>query len=253
METVASRDIVGTGTSETIWNASRLRSELPRVHSAALVQVGERAVIVAPHPDDEILGIGGLLALLAEQWRDISIVAVSDGDASHPGSTRWPAHSLPRQRQSETETALTRLAAFNAQILRARLPDGALSSVEDRLVDVLAQHVRPNDVVVSTWRYDGHPDHEAVGRASARAAANANALHVEYPVWMWHWAKPGDTRVPWHRAARVDLSTAAMARKSWAMTAFVSQLEADPSTGRAAIVPPEVQRYFHRPFEVVFR
>jgi LmbE family N-acetylglucosaminyl deacetylase len=210
-------------------------------------------VIVAPHPDDEVLGIGGVLMQLAQHSREILIVAVSDGDASHPGSLHWPAPMLARQRAQETEMALARLGVTGASIIRAGLQDGALGKAEQKLCELLSQYVGPDDVVFSTWRQDGHPDHEAVGRASARAAANAQAAHVEFPVWMWHWAVPGDACVPWQRAWRVDVPADAMACKKQAMAAYVSQIEPDASTGRPAIVPPEVQAYFHRSFEMVFQ
>lgn len=39
-----------------------------------------------PHPDDEVLGFGGALALLAGQGARLRIVADTDGEASHPHS-----------------------------------------------------------------------------------------------------------------------------------------------------------------------
>ena len=37
----------------------------------------KRAVIIAPHPDDETLGVGGTIARLVEQGTDVSILVVS--------------------------------------------------------------------------------------------------------------------------------------------------------------------------------
>jgi len=50
---------------------------------------------------------------------------------------------------------------------------------------------------LAPWTSDLHGDHEAVGRAARRAAGRV----LFYPVWMWHWARPGDSRVPWRRNA----------------------------------------------------
>src|SRR5260221_1498443 len=36
---------------------------------------------------------------------------------------------------------------------------------------------------------------------------------VELPIWAWHWAEPGDTRVPWHRAAAIALAPQELALK----------------------------------------
>src|ERR1700733_13799140 len=88
------RAIKGSGTSEAAGQNSGLVSSLPEVDPAILVPPGARAVIVAPHPDDEILGTGGLLAQLSDLGRKVLIIAVTDGTASHPDSPQWPAARL---------------------------------------------------------------------------------------------------------------------------------------------------------------
>lgn len=73
------------------------------------------------------------------------------------------------------------------------LPDGRLTDHEDRIAESLAEILRgaaPGTRCAATWRGDGHPDHEAVGRAAAEACARTDVELLEYPVWMWHWAHP---------------------------------------------------------------
>jgi hypothetical protein len=72
------------------------------------------------------------------------------------------------------------------------------------------------------------------------------------PVWTWHWAAPGDCRVPWHRARRLDLSPEVMQRKRQAVGCFATQLQADPSTGQPAILPPHVLARLLHPYEIYF-
>lgn len=55
--------IVGSGTALAHWRQSERLANLPSIELAHLLPHGSRAVIVAPHPDDEVLGSGGLL-----QW-----------------------------------------------------------------------------------------------------------------------------------------------------------------------------------------
>ena len=58
--------IVGQGTPLQQWQSSRHLAELPADrHARAWCLTAHRAVIIAPHPDDEVLGCGGLLQLLA--------------------------------------------------------------------------------------------------------------------------------------------------------------------------------------------
>jgi GlcNAc-PI de-N-acetylase len=49
------------------------------------------AVIVAAHPDDEVLGAGGLISVLAASRARLRLVAVTDGEHSHLGHGR-PLH-----------------------------------------------------------------------------------------------------------------------------------------------------------------
>jgi LmbE family N-acetylglucosaminyl deacetylase len=103
----------------------------------------------------------------------------------------------------------------------------------------------------ATWRGDGHPDHESVGRAAAAATERTGATLLEYPIWMWHWARPDDDAVPWQRMSRVRLDRAATARKQRAATVFRTQLTPH-EPGADAVLPPFVMRRLLAVGEVVF-
>jgi LmbE family N-acetylglucosaminyl deacetylase len=245
------RAIQGPGTSEAAWRKSaRLRAS-PEIDPAALVPPGARAVIVAPHPDDEILGTGGLLARLSDLGRKVLIVAVTDGTASHPDSPVWTAERLARTRPQETTDALQRLQMRHVQLIRLHLPDGGGERFEAELSRRLKAHLEPGDVVFGTWRYDGHPDHESVGRAVVAVAGELDLPFIEVLVWTWHWASSDDARVPWSRARRVVLDEATHARKVHAVGAFHSQIEPDNSTGHAAVLPEHVLERLTRAYEIV--
>jgi LmbE family N-acetylglucosaminyl deacetylase len=51
------------------------------------------------------------------------------------------------------------------------------------------------------WRHDGHPDHDAAGRAATIASAAAGAPLLQYLVWAWHWADPEGDDPPGPNAA----------------------------------------------------
>jgi len=63
--------IVGQGTPLHHWQASPKMADLPSISVEQLVPAGHRAVIIAPHPDDEVLGCGGLMQGLAALGRPI--------------------------------------------------------------------------------------------------------------------------------------------------------------------------------------
>ena len=246
------RRIEGSGTPDQVWLSWPGLNDIPAISASALVPPGIRAVIVAPHPDDEILACGGLLQLLAAQGSALLLVAVTDGDASHPGSPLWPPERLRQVRPQESAQALHALGLAPPDWLRLRLPDGGVAGMTPELSAALAAQLRPGDRVFTTWRLDGHPDHEACGWACASACSASGATLVEMPVWGWHWATPGDTRLPWHRARRLCLSAAQLQRKRDALRCFASQMQGDPSTGQPPIVAGDaLQRLLHA-WEVYF-
>jgi LmbE family N-acetylglucosaminyl deacetylase len=245
--------ITGQGTPAAQWLAWPGWAGLRVSAVAELIPPGSRLVVIAAHPDDEILTAGGLLAAAVRAGRELLLVAVTDGQASHPGSEKWPEEDLAAQRRQETADALGVLGAGGASVLRLGLPDGALPALAPALTGALAGLLLPSDVVVSPWRFDGHPDHEATGYATALAARSRGARHLEAPIWAWHWAAPGDPRVPWPRASVLYLGPILAQRKRSAIGCFTSQLEPDPSTGADPVLPSWAVARFRHGREVFFR
>ncbi len=236
---------MGDGTPEDAWRPWLATRAWPSWRSTGC---RPRAVVVAPHPDDEVLGAGGLMALLAAAGTAVEVVAVTDGEASNPGGSVPPA-ALAALRVAETEAALAALGVV-ARVTRLGLPDGGAAALEDPVRDAL--HLAPGDWLLGTWSGDGHPDHEAVGRACAAAAARDGARLLAYPVWTWHWATPDDPRVPWGRARRVPLPAAVQQAKARAVQAFRTQVAPlGPRPEDAPVLPPHVLARFARTEEVV--
>lgn len=245
----ATRLISGRGTDEQAWRSSSPIENLPTVDLVAWERRYPRIWIVSPHPDDEVLALGATMARLSSLRADLRIVSVTAGTASHPGSDRWTVERLARARPAELRRAIDALE-IDASLCELGISDGEVARHEDVIEHFLVQQVLQDDLILSPWRWDGHPDHEAAAVATARAAKRIGAQVVEYPVWMWHWATPVHDLIPWTRARCIRLDDEERDAKRAAIDQFVSQIT--PDANRPAILPPHVIERFTRPFEVFF-
>lgn len=183
------------------------------VTPAAIVRQarGRCIVVVAPHPDDETLGCGALIAHAAGSGCRIAVVALTDGDASHPGSTRWPPARLGNLRAGELRRAIARLAAKRAAIRRLGWPDGTVATAASATRLSRALVALNPAVILVTSVADHHPDHRAAAQLVSRVGAILGVPVVDYAVW-----------------SRVDRGARRPSRftgvKRWALAAHRSQL-----------------------------
>jgi LmbE family N-acetylglucosaminyl deacetylase len=207
-------------------------------------------VLVGAHPDDETLGLGATAALLSGRGVTVQVVSVTDGEAAYPGRSANDRDEPAGVRRAELRCAVGRLGLPEPIFLA--FPGGEGARWERRLAHelgrLLAGFTR-GAWCAATWRGDGHPDHEAVGRAAAVAERAAEAAFIEYPLWMWHWATPQDSAVPWHRVRRVPLTPLEVATKAVAVQCFSSQLQPVDET---PVLSPEVVQRLLAVGELVF-
>jgi len=127
-------------------------------------------VHVSPHPDDEALGAPATLLLLRRAgWRVVNAVL----------SLGRPDDEA--RRRAEAVDAAER-AGFTLVLRDA-------SRIDDWLMSLLHEHAPA--IVLAPSPHDGHPGHEAVGRATGAALAAMAAP----PVW-WQWGLWADLTAP---------------------------------------------------------
>lgn len=99
---------------------------------------GERLLVVAPHPDDETIGAGGLIQRVLARGGEVRVVLITAGDgfvgavAQESGSPRprpdaFVAYGALRLRESRA--ALRTLAADRARLQILAFPDGGLDQL----------------------------------------------------------------------------------------------------------------------------
>ncbi|MFD4628417.1 PIG-L deacetylase family protein [Streptomyces sp. NPDC058284] len=244
----AAAAIDGQGTDEAEWQEAALSERLPHL----AVPAGP-VVVVAAHPDDEVLGFGGTIAALLDAHTEVHTVCLTDGEASHGPASASARSELAARRRAELAAALAELGPLPDPVFAA-LPDTALDAYEDDATDVIGELLGRVGaaVCVAPWEGDLHSDHEAAGRAAGRACRRSSLPLWSYPVWMWHWARPHDLRVPWHRSGVLPLSDEVLERKQAAVARFVSQLE-PRGPGGAPVLPAQEIAHHTRAFETVLR
>ena len=182
---------------------------------------GEALLVLAPHPDDEVIGAAGLMAWFASLGRPIDIVAVTDGERSHSRSARITPEEL-RQRRADERTAALEVLGLTAEVTRLELPDGQVADHEHALTSAIADRVGPETTLIAPWRHDGHPDHDAVGRAAWTAAEQTGAALWEVSIWAKVHTSIRRAAAP--KRSHLVLDTATRARKAEAVGCFASQL-----------------------------
>jgi LmbE family N-acetylglucosaminyl deacetylase len=208
-------------------------------------------VLVSPHPDDEVLGAGGLVQVLLASGFQLKVVAVSDGESSHPHSKTAKRLDLRSIRSAETREALHRLGWETPDVTRLRIPDGQVRASRDHLRDRLYDLLEPGDLCLGPWQLDGHPDHDVTGEAIACVVEDLGNISLSYLVWALHWADPEGFEIPWQSCRRLDMTARGAARKRWATAAFRSQIRPlGGSREDAAVLPPHVLRRHWQSYEI---
>ena len=175
-------------------------------------------IVAAPHPDDEVLGAGIIMRWLLHRGSAVTVIACTDGEASHARSDAIRPDELRRRRRDERSTAFGALG-IDPPVATLSLPDGRLASHVPRLTEEFSRRCGKGTTLLVPWAHDGHPDHRAVAAAGALAARRTGATIWQIPIW----GKVRRDR-PYHgQVHRLELCPADRAAKDGAVAAFVTQ------------------------------
>lgn len=193
----------------------------------------DRILVVAPHADDETLGLGGAIARMADAGHDV-IVAVMTGHGENAAHPLWPRAHFDAVR----DEARAACAVLGARELRfAELPAALVASTTpvdvNRVATDLVRDVRPDQLFLP-FAWDLHKDH----RELAAAFAVAWRPHTDFGraikrVCMYevvsetHWNPAGGVEPGFSPNLWIDIDRT-LARKLDAMACYRSQLRDFP-------------------------
>jgi LmbE family N-acetylglucosaminyl deacetylase len=156
--------------------------------------LGRRAVVFSPHPDDECLGCAGTILRKKRAGATVKVVHMTDGQAPTHGNliTRT---ELKERRRKEAENAARLLDLSESDTYFLDYEDGRLHEHAASAVEAVAKILeveRPEEVFIPYARepMDMALDHVATTKIVMRARdqLRENFIVWEYPVWFWmHW------------------------------------------------------------------
>jgi N-acetylglucosamine malate deacetylase 1 len=193
-----------------------------------------RWLILAPHPDDETLGAGALIAHCATRDRLGAIVFLTNGAGSHPEGT--PRIAITRRK--EARHAIGRLNAAAAPAIwmgwRDAHPHPIDSQAFSRDADRLAAFIRRSriDAIAVSDYSETHCDHVAAYRLAKAATRRAKRPVTLFAFHVWSDPPPF--------ARRIATPAMPVGRRRHALLAHRSQMS--PIMGNGFRLPREMLR-----------
>jgi len=189
-------------------------------------------LVVAAHPDDEVLGCGGTIARLAGEGAEVRILILADGETSRPAAAGAGKRHAIEQRNEAAEKACKVLGCAAVEVLT--LPDNRLDGVElldvvQRIEKAIEKH-KP-ERVFTHHSGDVNIDHRVVHDAVI-AACRPVPGHPVRELFFFEvpssteWRPPGSA-ASFHPNCYFDIG-ATLHKKREALQAYASELREFP-------------------------
>jgi LmbE family N-acetylglucosaminyl deacetylase len=237
-----------------------------------------RAVIIAPHPDDEVFGCGGLIAAKRLAGASVHVVFLTAGEASHAGCCDVPKEAVAENRRLLAGTACRQLGLEPSAMHWLGLADGQIPTQAAGKSDALAQDefdsaaAKLADLLVELapaevycpHPLDGWADHSAASEitraavlmAERRTVARAGANRIElwhYLVWAWlNLPLGGIARLGWRKATRLDIGRV-IGQKRLAIQTYLQAKAFGCGRPWSGVLPRDFLKAFDWHYEVFFQ
>jgi len=218
------------------------------ISTRALLE-GRPLTVLAPHPDDETLGCGNLLAAAVSEGIACQVICITDGTGSHPNSRVWPRQDLANLRENELRSALRCLASgieppIAVHFLRyqdCNAPSGGPAA------ETLTGLIPRDAALFCTWGGDPHIDHLNTARLANLVASLRPDLRLFfYPIWGRLHSELAFPKQGYLLTDRSPFKAPAIACHKSQMTRMIHD---DPA---GFVMDPELQALFAESPEVFF-
>ena len=202
-----------------------------RVGGCETVPMCDCAVVVAPHPDDEVFGCAGLMSRLKCEGKNVELIVMTGGGKSHASCCGIDEEVLIEKRRELTRKAATIYGLSEEHIHFLNYPDGDVQFSNENtkeLMHTLAgieKTVAGKDVAVFFPHSlgEGWNDHIHTSEIIKQQCASIfqNAKQYEYCVWFWFY---GCMDIDWKMARVLKLSGEEYRKKQEAIHVYMDAL-----------------------------
>jgi len=152
----------------------------------------KHCLVIAPHPDDESLGCGALIANLRDAAIAVHVIFTTDGSMSHPNSRNTTSAARCKMREQEAINALEILGVDERNITFFRGKDSALPAQGEKgfqgfvaqMIGIIDQ-IQP-ELVLVPYEFDPHRDHRASWQITVAALEQYPETELwQYLIWLY--------------------------------------------------------------------
>ena len=185
--------------------------------------VDGKSMVVAPHPDDEVLGCAGLVQRLLSAGRQVDVVILSGGGKSHAGCCGIDEAELIENRRQLSRRAAGIIGLPPERLHFLDYPDGSIAfdNAETGKLRQLMAELKP-DAVFVPHRGEGWSDHLAAAEIARRLTEDGKTVRLfEYCVWFWYY---NTWNIDWQQARVLKMLPEENRIKQQAIDAYVKPL-----------------------------
>ena len=213
-------------------------------------------LVFAPHPDDEIIGLGGLILQTLKHGGEVFICFLTEGENSECYHDK---NEIKKQREVLTNKVLQQLNIPKKNRFRLKLPDGQVPLRDNMEFDkavsqitTITEKVKP-DAVYATAESDFWPfDHVACSQLVKEAVKKITFKTDVWFYWVWTWyhLKPWQLlKLNFNKLYKMDISME-LKEKEKLIDTYLKPVSPDgfPWSGR---LPKSMKYPFSKPFEII--
>lgn len=209
-----------------------------------------KVLIVAPHPDDEVMGCGGLIARLVSAGQVPNIIILTGGEGSHAACCQISSSDIIKNRRELTRKALGILGEPETHVYELNYPDGGILKEDEetnKLISLIKE-INPDCIFVPHWG-EGWRDH-VFTKKIVEEISPREAVIYEYCVWLWYYLVW--TGFDKHNIFRVKMSDEEHDLKLKAMDVYLSPL-APCGKPWSGVLPPQLIKAHMQDMELYFK